>query len=72
MDLEKLTGKISELYQSPGLTLKQAHERIARHVALMVLEAELKGIHLGWTDNDKETYTRYREIMKKIIELKKG
>ena len=40
MDLGKLTAEISKLYQTPGLTLKQAHKAIARHVALMVLKTE--------------------------------
>ena len=41
MDIEKIADEISKLYQSPGLTLRQAHALIARHVALMVLEARL-------------------------------
>lgn len=41
MDLGKLTAEISKLYQTPGLTLRQTHALIARHIAMMVLEARI-------------------------------
>ena len=48
MNLDKIETEISKLYQSPGLSLKQAHALIARYVVLMMLETrleELESLH---------------------------
>ena len=69
MDLEEIETEISALYQTPGLTLKKTHELIARHVALMVMEARVDELTmyehgLGFYDS------RIAELKTEIAKLK--
>ena len=68
MDLEKIETEIRELYQSPGLSLKQTHTLIARHVALMVLAAQKQSLEVIRKDLDPyfETTTLYRKVDNKL------
>ena len=73
MDLEKLADEISKLYKTPGLTLRQAHALIARHVALMVLEARIDEIKCNLTcDSERLNNKRLVELEAEITELKEG
>jgi len=79
MDLEKLADEISKLYQTPGLTLKQAHALVARHVALMVLEARKDELEqrlelddVAWIQWRNDLEARIKVIEAEITKLTEG